>query len=478
MLRFLIISLFLPVVVYTQRVTVADEINVRNDYAYDILGQVGKNILLFRDKGINYYINIYDSNLRFIRESELRFPSKRVRIASIIPRDSTFNVIYNFRERDTSYLMVNVYDESCFIKDTVLLEKTEDQNYPRFFRYTISEDMTKTVLFNVSRDGFLHVIVIENRMNRLLWRSKYDLVDVDMDNQFRKIVLSNEGVVFLLFEKENVRGARDRHFANLIGLYQQTVVLQSNIDLTTRVTNDMDMAFNNMTGHIIIVGLSSNKSANEATEYFFVNKTIGAFNEFEKPTEISIGAEFITEIYGKLKKKKQALEDYEIRDIVPRQDGGFILITEMNREFSRRSAFTNAPIIRPTIMDGMRGWTDHYNEDIAVFAVRGNQTEHWRKVLYKKQFSQDDQGIYSSFFVFKTPSRLKIIYNDEIKNNNTVSQYIINPIGKFERNSLLSTFYQNLRLRFTSAKQISNQVLLVPSEKNYNLRLVKIDYTS
>ncbi len=478
MYRILIILFLLPSLLSSQRVTVADEINVRSDYAYDILGQIGENILLFRDKGMQYFINTYDPNLRFKRENELNFGNRRVRISSVVPRDSTFNVIYSYREDDTTYLKMNVYDENCFQKDTITLFKEADTNYPRFFRYTLSEDVSKTLLFNESRDGFLYVSVIDNNQNRLLWSSKYELLDIHMDSEFSKVVLSNEGVVIFLFEKENTRSSRDRHYASLIGLYQQSIVLLSNIDLTGRVTNDLDMIYNNLTGNIVVVGLSSSRNVNEATEYFFVNKTIAAYKEMEKPVVVSIDAEFITEIYGKLRKKKQALEDYEIKEVIPRQDGGFILITEMNKEFSRRSAFNNSPIMRPSVIDGLRGWTDHYNEDIVIFAVHGNDTEHWRRVLYKKQFSQDDQGIYSSFFVFKTPSRIKIIYNDEIKNNNTVSQYILNPIGKFERNSLLSTFYQNLRLRFTAAKQISNNVLLVPSEKNYNLRIVKIDYTS
>ena len=75
-----------------------------------------------------------------------------------------------------------------------------------------------------------------------------------------------------------------------------------------------------------------------------------------------------------------------------------------------------------------------------------------------------------------TPSRLRMLYNDEIKSSSTVSEYIIDPVGNIARNSLLSTDDQNVKLRFRDAVQLGNNELLVPSESNFNLSLVKITY--
>jgi hypothetical protein len=102
--------------------------------------------------------------------------------------------------------------------------------------------------------------------------------------------------------------------------------------------------------------------------------------------------------------------------------------------------------------------------------------EHWKKILFKKQFSQDDNAIYSSYFLFKTPSRVKLLYNDEIKNNNTVSEYVFDPAGNAERRSVLSTEYQNLKLRFRDAIQTGPSTLIVPSEKSWKINMVKIEY--
>jgi len=86
--------------------------------------------------------------------------------------------------------------------------------------------------------------------------------------------------------------------------------------------------------------------------------------------------------------------------------------------------------------------------------------------------------VYSSFFIFKTPSRIRLLYNDEIKNSNTVSEYLIDPMGNFERRSVLSTEYQNLKLRFKDAIQTGTSSLIIPSEKSSKINLVRIDYSS
>jgi len=111
-----------------------------------------------------------------------------------------------------------------------------------------------------------------------------------------------------------------------------------------------------------------------------------------------------------------------------------------------------------------------------IMALHPDGSEHWTEVLFKKQFSQDDGGIYASYYPFITPSRLRLIYNDEIKKENTVSEYVLNGIGEYKRESLFSTRYQNIKLRLMDALQISNNEILIPSQKNYNLSLVKISY--
>ena len=119
---------------------------------------------------------------------------------------------------------------------------------------------------------------------------------------------------------------------------------------------------------------------------------------------------------------------------------------------------------------------DHYYEDLFLFSVHPDGEHHWEKILHKKQFSQDDDAAFSSFFLVKTPQRLRLIYNDEIRNENTVSEYIIKGSGEYDRNSILNTASQELRLRFRESKQVAYNEIIVPSERKSRLKLVRMQF--
>jgi hypothetical protein len=69
---------------------------------------------------------------------------------------------------------------------------------------------------------------------------------------------------------------------------------------------------------------------------------------------------------------------------------------------------------------------------------------------------------------------VRLIFNDEIKFENTVSEYVVKGTGDNERHSLLSTELLKLRLRFRDAIQITGDKMVVPSERRGQLRVAKI----
>ena len=75
---------------------------------------------------------------------------------------------------------------------------------------------------------------------------------------------------------------------------------------------------------------------------------------------------------------------------------------------------------RSMVYDNMsRSVVDYFYEDLFVLAFYPDGNLHWNTILHKKQYSQDDEGVFSSYFLFKTPAFLRLIFNDEIKFENT-----------------------------------------------------------
>ena len=318
--------------------------------------------------------------------------------------------------------------------------------------------------------------MIDNNEMSLEWTKESKLIGLNVRKDFRGALVSNIGEVNVLFELDNTKYERKKHHLLLIGFDHNDGYYENKFTFDNKLTIDLELGFDNTNRRIILAGLVSEDSEYDATGYFHLTANIDNLEKITLIEDQDFDVKFLEELYGKKLSKKKKLNDFVTRDLVLRGDGGFLLLTEMNKEYYRRSAFNGGTRAGGGFNGAGRGWVDIYNEDVIVFAVRPDGAEHWKKILYKKQFSQDDGGVFSSYFLFKTPNRLRIIYNDEIKRNNTVSEYVMDPLGNFERNSLLSTEYQNLKLRFRDAVQVSSDVLLVPSERNFKLSLVKIEY--
>lgn len=160
------------------------------------------------------------------------------------------------------------------------------------------------------------------------------------------------------------------------------------------------------------------------------------------------------------------------QEIVLRRDGGILLIAERTRYLERRSGASG----RVYYENQGRFLVDYYYDELMVVSIHPSGKTHWKTILHKKQYSQDDDGIYSSYFLFKTPSSLRFLFNDDIRQENTVSEYVLNGMGEYDRNSILSTQDLDLRLRFRDALQLDANELVIPSERRNKLKLVKLEY--
>jgi hypothetical protein len=174
--------------------------------------------------------------------------------------------------------------------------------------------------------------------------------------------------------------------------------------------------------------------------------------------------------------KDNNLEFFFVNKLILRKDGGVLIFGENQKTIYRRSVYSGSRRFNVNDPGNYRNLTDYYHENLFILNINPDGTLAWDETLHKKQYSQDDGGYFSSYFVFKTPSRLRVLYNDEIKANSTMSEYVLDPLGHLERNSVLSTEYQNLRLRVKDAIQINNEEILIPSEKSGKINLVKIKF--
>ena len=480
MRSFLLILAFIVVAtrpdsVGAQVLTVSDELTMRSDTEYTLIGKLGGQTLLLQDRDTKHFLTAYDRGMNQTWEKELEPRGRNVRvIETVAKQDGTgFYLAYLFRESGRNRLQLDLYNPAGNLQDSVTLvdfglfvTSPEDEVY-------FSEDETKMTVFFTESGSKVRTIGIDLMKMELLFDRELSPDKFFFGEDFLQAELSNSGDLYFVVERDNFRSKRKEHRFEIHRINESDPATSFEVSMGDSLTYDMFFRYDNRNEQLVGAGLYTAKDFTRADGYFWLRidpTSPGAAKPAFKPFPLPL----IKNVEGKkFNKRNPGINELSVRDLILRHDGGALLITERNRQLERRSAASRTQIITDY---GIRPLVDYHYDEMLVFSIHPDGRAHWNNILHKKQYSQDDGGVYSGFFLMTNPRSLRFLFNDDIRLENTVSEYVVNGRGEFDRNSLFNTRDLDLRLRFRDGVQVAANELILPSEHRNKLRLVKMTY--
>ena len=449
----------------SQSIVISEELLLRNDYAYTVLGWVKDDLLLFRDKGHQFFIQAFDKDLHVKWEREIFLGEGRADIIGLVAKEDRFHIVYGIREKGDYYIYhrsygpeVNLIDkdtidilENAFIIPPILMKESEDKN---------------KVLLYQEENSVLRLYSFDLQARVVLWANSIKLEGSHVDMDFSTLVINNAGDFFLPLKNQQ----KMQYLNMYCSVVDKKKIVRDTLSIGEVALFDLFPVYDELHQCLVMTGLYGDRNSSRANGFYFIRYIPGEEAELHM---LPFDESLLTEVNGRNVDVSRGLSDFTVQKVALRQDGGAVIIAELVKEFSRRSSLPmqhEASFVRD-------GWVDYYFEDMILFAVNPDGTEHWKEVLRKRQYSQDDDAMYSSFFLFKTPERLRFLFNDEIKQENTVGGYEVTGKGYTERKTVFNTDYQRLKLRFRDGIQVANNECIVPSERNNRLNLVQIVYS-
>jgi len=471
-MRSLLLLLLFPVLLSAQTMHISEGLNIRSDYGYELIGRLRDRILVFRDKYDEFEIQAYDQQMRPAWNRELEGLDKRgVQIIAITAGKNDFSVIYKLRRRGQVLLRLHKYDPGANLIDTATIKDYGERlfNVPDL-KHLQSEDHSCMVVYNNAESGRLEATCFRMDKMVVLWDRVIPYEDTDTEINAEKFALSNDGTLFLIKEKNNRKGRIEDHKFEVTMIKSGSESTRT-IAVPEILTSDVLFEYDNQHQQLIGAGLYSEKNRERANGAFFIR-----FSPADPVRPLVKYEPFDDHFFSILRRKdgeedSKGVLDAKAAQIILRHDGGALLIVERTHEIMRGATST-----RGFWRDGSRLVVDYYYDDLFIVALQPDGKTQWKTVLHKKQYSQDDDGTFSSYFPFRNADKLRFLFNDEIKYENTCSEYVLTPFGDFDRNNLLTTEGQTLRLRFRDAKQISNSECLIPSEFRNKLRVVLLKF--
>lgn len=456
---------------FGQKLIVSDEIPLRSEVKYDILGEIKGNALMMSTIGLKYEISGFDEQMRNSWTKELNFEKKQIGIMGYNVRESDFTLIYQVRQQGDTYLRAHRYDASANLKDSVTLINMGFVVFFPEYEMVISEDRNKVLFYAIDKGNELHAFVLDNETMDLLWEKRIVIDSYSNFDNPISVTIDNEGNMYSFIQESIYKQRREEgHFRLIIYGKGQFGPKISTIHLGEKVVYDARFIFDNLNKKLIASGFYYNRNPEKAEGYFLVN--LSPEGNLEKAKLQAFNDRFVSDLEGKDSRNNRGIMNINIADLILRRDGGLLIVGEESQDMERRINNMN----RMMYDNFSRSIIDYYYNDIFIIAINPDGEFHWQSVLYKKQYSQDDMGAFSSFFIFRTPEKLHLLFNDEIKYENTVSEYLLRGDGKSERKSILSTENQKIRLRFKDALQVNAQRIIIPSERRGRLRLARLEF--
>ncbi|WP_236979312.1 hypothetical protein [Membranihabitans maritimus] len=462
-----------------QRILVSEALDVRTDLTYELLGKFGDKYMLASYSDYEFTIHNYNPELYLTSNQEFELENKNSDIIHIFsdPNEERFNILHAIKDRDTTYVVNQPYKPNLESErpDTLLYLARSFQSYR--FRYTFSEDKSKMGLLVMQGGDLIGYLVYDLIYKEPLF---IDFIDpeqgesgfgkFDFYDDYRKSVVTNSGILYMIFEQNNYYFKREEHAFYIFKARDAGDLVTAHLPMKNLLTYDAFFSYDNYNNKLLICGLGSEKNLDRARVIFQVKQDPKSFSDFEITT-FSFQENLLNDFYGNNNKsRRDYLQNVRIQDVLLVNDGGAILVLEEVKEMERVTSGGRIDYY------GSRYTVDYHYENLMLFYLSADSKKLWQKLLPKRQYSNDDEGAYSSYFVFKNPNHLRFIYNDEIRNENTVSEYLVRPNGASLRTNLLSTDFQKLRLQVRNAVQTTSHQVLIPSLRGKILKLLLIDY--
>lgn len=475
----------------TQTITASFPEKFTTKYSdYEILGKnTFGTILHFFNGNINHQLVIYNESLKPMTKASINLQDKNAKLEEIVVLPENIALFYSQLENGINYLKVKKLNQNLDITiNPVVLDSVKKDGIEQLepFYIKTSPNNQQLLCFNLQKSKSDLLRIYYSIYNAQFALQKRGVLTFENNNgvDIKAARIANNGNALFLVSQNSRRPIDDKYAIekfNLITIDHETY------KPVTRVIESTDFLFKLPALDISIDGRkiflascyqnnSDQKNLGIMTGMFSFNENVEGFISKIPLTEEDI-SKFKSFEFRNWWEKASIIRP---KNIIPRSDGGFILINESEYRYTKvvRSPTSSSINTYPYYNQDqyIRYYDQNHYYDIIGYSINSNGAIDWKINMPKTQETESDGGIFSSYLLFESNNMLKFLFNEDIYNNGNFMEYNLNANGNFKRVSLLNSEKKELQLIPQKGKQIDENTVIIPSERKKNLQLIMIKY--
>jgi hypothetical protein len=465
---------------------------------FEIIGKISGNFLVFKNNNSNSAICVYDNNMKLLQRVPLTFMPDRYTNVDFVAYPDYFYMIFEHQRKNIVHISaVKLDGQAQKLGEPVELDTTQVglASTNKIYTTVVSENKQRIMILKINSKNaknFLFTSFLYDAQLGLIDRHRIYLPMLDERNElFTDFMVDNDGG--LVFGKFLKSGSNDY-------IYRITLVTKGpqadtfsvrDLGSADRILDEIKIKVDNNNNRYIFTGFYYTKKKGNIEGLYSVicDKTAGS--QLRETLTI-----LNDELRGLAKSSdatlKGAFDDYFIKHIITKKDGGYLVVSESMYTTSRGNMFNRwdymyspyTPMYSPYYYNPYYNpWNRNYGnyatryhaENIMVLSFDKDGNLLWSNVIPKSQFDDETENLISHEVV-NTGGELHFLFNQYERRNLMLNDESISPDGKVTRYPTLRNLDKGYDFMARYGKQVSSWEAVIPCLYRNYLCFAKVDF--
>ena len=470
---------------------------------FDILGKIGSNYLVYKNNRNEHDMAVYTADMRLNNKVDLNPNNERWINVDFITYPNHAWMIYQYQQKSVVYCMATRLDSTGKPMSQPLELDTTRIGWAasnKIYTAIYSDDKKQIMLFKINsrnQRNFLFTTMLFDETLHLKNKHQMSLPMEERNDYFTDFLLDNDGgLVFGKF----VRKGGGEFITNLSLITKHPDSAQfSMYDLKTgdKVLDDVKIKVDNTNKRYLFSALYYKQKRGNIEGLYSITWDRGSSKIF-RDRLLPFNNDLRAQAKGQDANLRIAFNDYFIKNIIVRKDGGYLVTAESMYTSSRGGN----PFNRWDYMNWNNPWASPYNayyyspyysafggpwnrwggqatryhaENIILLSFNKHDSLEWSNVIPKSQFDDQSDGLISHQ-VMNTGGELHFLFNVYERRTLLLNDQSINADGKVTRYPTFRNLDRNIEFMPRFGKQVSARSIIMPCQFRNYLIFAKIDF--
>lgn len=467
---------------------------------FEIIGKMGNHYLIYKSIRGDNFICLYDNEMKMIKKVKHEYlPDERMINVDFFPYPDFIYMIYQYQKRNIVHCAaVKLDGMGQKISDPVELDTASIGGSANNKIYTTlsSEDKQKIIIFKINSRNREKFVITTKLFNDKLELQKRTILTMPMDDRndhLGEFAVDNEGnLVFSKFFRTSNESISKAFMITKKAMEDSFTYYPLNLEKT--YLDELRIKVDNANKRYLLSAFYYTQKRGNIEGLYFL-----ALNRNSWQPELEKSFVFTEDLRQEAKGEsnmKMAFNDYFIRNIIIKKDGGFLIDAESYYTTSRSYAWNRwdyiygSPFSYPYdyyfYSPYYSSWwwrragsgnqaVRHHADNVAIFSFNNRGELEWSNVIRKDQFD-DESDDRISYSVMNTGGQLHFLFNMQQKKNLLLNDFSLSPDGQINRNPMLKGLDKGHEFMPKYGKQISAKQFIVPCFYRNYICFAKIDF--